>query len=270
MVICVDDSEMFEEDSAIEQEEPEPVVIPMDIVEAEYTIQGEGIFVGTPSLILRMANCNKKCIWCDVKKKRIDRKYNMNSIVRVLAEYVDVDLVITGGEPLVQLDALGYIINTAIAMKSMRNTHSRIIVETNGSISPNDMKWAIRFEESRLTDEAINRVFWSVSPKLHSSAEEWRTTKFQDFLKLPNIQFKFTINPFDLDDIIDLKSILCLMPPEIPVVVQSVTAFEDYDHEGYQRSLNELCDIVLKSRYPQIRLIPQVQKVIWGLARESI
>jgi Organic radical activating enzymes len=38
------------------------------VSEIFYSIQGEGKFVGVPSLFLRFAGCDVGCIWCDTKE----------------------------------------------------------------------------------------------------------------------------------------------------------------------------------------------------------
>jgi organic radical activating enzyme len=260
--------EDFPLDDEIE-ETPQPrVSIPMNIAEAEHTIQGEGILIGTQSLIIKMIGCNMKCTYCYVKKKRPDRVFNMDTIVRMLEDYCDIDLVITGGEPFMQPDALGYIINKALAIRREVGSISNVTVETNGTVSPQVLKLT-RFDESRVSDEDLNSVLFTVSPKLHSSGEEWSKTKFSDFMKLRNIQFKLIVNPFDPDDIIDMQRVISFMPNEMNIVVAPVIPLnlDDYDFDGFQRLLNELCKLLIDNGITKARLIPQVQRVIWGLQR---
>ena len=265
-----EESEMYEEYIPEPEPEPEVINIPMNISEAEHTIQDGGILVGMPALTLKLLGCNLNCIWCDVKKKKVDRAYNMSSIIPLLVGYADLDLVITGGEPLIQPNALGYILNIALDARQELGYSSNVVVETNGTISPDILKRS-QHETCRLTNEKMNSIVWSVNPKLHSSGEEWSKTKFVDFIDFRNIQIKLTVNPFDADDVTDMRRIVSLIPNGIHIVAQPVVRdLEDYDHEGYQKSLSELFKIITDERFARVRLIPQIHKVIWGMQKESL
>ena len=276
MVAAEKEEAVSEEEPAFEdfplEEEPEEEIqrtyIPMNIAEAEHTIQGEGILVGTQSLIIRMIGCNMKCVYCYVKKKAPDRSFNMDSMIRVLQDFAEIDLVITGGEPFMQPDALGYLINVALAIRKDIGSQSSVTVETNGTISPSILKMT-RFDASRVSDESLNSVLFTISPKLHSSGEEWSNTKFAEFMKLQNVQFKLVVNPYDQDDVVDMQRIISFMPTDMNIVVQPVVPLnlEDYDYEGYQRLLHDLFNILIKRGLYKARLIPQVQRIIWGLHR---
>ncbi len=76
-------------------------MLKIKINEIFYSLQGEGLFTGTPAIFIRLADCNLSCYFCDtdfsVKKEMTElkileecKKYNCNRII------------ITGGEPLLQ------------------------------------------------------------------------------------------------------------------------------------------------------------------------
>ena len=73
------------------------------IMEHFYTIQGEGYHTGVPAYFIRIAGCNVKCWWCDVKDSWDGEKHPLIS-VKYLCEQVEKSgtekVVITGGEPL--------------------------------------------------------------------------------------------------------------------------------------------------------------------------
>lgn len=75
----------------------------LPIMEAFYTIQGEGRFTGYPAYFIRLGGCDVGCVWCDVKESWEAGKWPVKSIQEIVAEaekYPGRLVVITGGEPL--------------------------------------------------------------------------------------------------------------------------------------------------------------------------
>lgn len=82
----------------------------LPIMEAFYTIQGEGHFSGTPAYFVRLGGCDVGCVWCDVKDSWDASqwpKQTLDEIVAGAQAYKGRLAVITGGEPLMyDLDEL--------------------------------------------------------------------------------------------------------------------------------------------------------------------
>ncbi len=129
------------------------------------TIQGEGILIGMPSLFVRLASCNLRCIWnlpdgsitkCDTPYASFDTKNVQNVTTDYVFNIIKNNIgnmnhiVITGGEPFVQKKSLKTL---AKSIKDNLNLH--ITVETNGTI----------FDE----DAAKYIDLFSISPKLKNS-----------------------------------------------------------------------------------------------------
>jgi hypothetical protein len=92
---------------------------------------------------------------------------------------------------------------------------------------------------------------------------------------LPRVQFKFVMNGFEQEDLNDLREVMCFIPQSVPVVVQPVVdQLDDFDFEAYRKRIQELIKHVIDpnniERYGRVRVIPQIQKLIWGLDKESI
>ncbi len=79
------------------------VVTELPLMEAFYTIQGEGYFTGTPAYFIRLGGCDVGCHWCDVKESW-EALNHPNTPVQQIVEQVEAisakRVVITGGEPL--------------------------------------------------------------------------------------------------------------------------------------------------------------------------
>ncbi len=75
----------------------------LPLMEAFYTIQGEGRFTGHPAYFIRLGGCDVGCVWCDVKESWEAGKWPLVSIEKMVEEaasYPGRLVVITGGEPL--------------------------------------------------------------------------------------------------------------------------------------------------------------------------
>lgn len=74
----------------------------LPLMEAFYTLQGEGYHKGSAAYFIRIGGCDVGCHWCDVKESWEAEKHpptNIESIVTEAKKYSDT-IVITGGEPL--------------------------------------------------------------------------------------------------------------------------------------------------------------------------
>ncbi|WP_375585745.1 7-carboxy-7-deazaguanine synthase QueE [Cyclobacterium xiamenense] len=75
----------------------------LPLMEAFYTIQGEGTYSGQPAYFIRLGGCDVGCVWCDVKDSWEAGKWPLVEIDQIVAQ-ADAHparlAVITGGEPL--------------------------------------------------------------------------------------------------------------------------------------------------------------------------
>ena len=74
----------------------------LPVMEAFYTIQGEGFHSGRAAYFIRLGGCDVGCQWCDVKDSWDAEKHpvrSIDSIVNEATQYPSRFVVITGGEP---------------------------------------------------------------------------------------------------------------------------------------------------------------------------
>ncbi len=143
-----------------------------------YSLQGEGTRMGTPAVFLRLAGCNLTCRWCDTKHSW-GKGIEMDAAEvaeRVVSSNCG-NLVITGGEPLMQQEELE-------ALLALLPPDIFVEVESNGTLPP-----------SPVLKSRVNQ--WNISPKLrHSGNESTRALKSEvlaDFAALPHAWFKFVV-----------------------------------------------------------------------------
>lgn len=76
----------------------------MRINEIFYSLQGEGHYAGTPAVFVRFSGCNLKCPFCDTDFHSF-RELSIPEILREISVYPARRVILTGGEPTLQLTA---------------------------------------------------------------------------------------------------------------------------------------------------------------------
>lgn len=74
----------------------------LPLMEAFYTIQGEGFYKGKAAYFIRVGGCDVGCHWCDVKESWNAQLHPLTHITQIVQEakkHSDT-IVVTGGEPL--------------------------------------------------------------------------------------------------------------------------------------------------------------------------
>ena len=105
------------------------------VMEAFYTVQGEGAFTGQAAYFVRLGGCDVGCTWCDVKESWDSTKHPLRSVEELVSEASEHPgrlVVVTGGEPL--MHDLGPLTD------AFRAAGFRTHIETSGS-SPLSGAW---------------------------------------------------------------------------------------------------------------------------------
>ncbi|MFY9719696.1 MAG: 7-carboxy-7-deazaguanine synthase QueE [Candidatus Cybelea sp.] len=100
----------------------------LQLAEVFYSIQGEGHWVGTPAVFVRLAGCNLACDFCDTDYSTkffadVDR---VVGLVREVGNDCPM-VILTGGEPLAQSETMALI-------AALRADGRRVHIESNGTI----------------------------------------------------------------------------------------------------------------------------------------
>jgi len=96
----------------------------MTVVEIFYSLQGEGHYTGVPAVFVRLAGCNLKCWFCDTDFLH-GEEWTEEDIINKVCSYPTRYVVITGGEPTLQM--------TASLAERLHRAGKYIMMETNGT-----------------------------------------------------------------------------------------------------------------------------------------
>lgn len=101
----------------------------LPVMEAFYTLQGEGYYTGQAAYFIRLGGCDVGCHWCDVKESwnpDIHPARSAEQVAREAAAASDT-IVLTGGEPAMW--------NLDILTGTLHELGCRIHIETSGAYS---------------------------------------------------------------------------------------------------------------------------------------
>jgi 7-carboxy-7-deazaguanine synthase len=172
------------------------------VAELFYSLQGEGRLTGVPSVFIRLAGCNLRCVWCDTAYARepdAGQAHTLPELVRQACAFPTRFVVLTGGEPMLAegLQAL------AAALQAQQK---HVTIETNGTRPP----------------DGIACHLASISPKLrHSSATPGADESTR--INLPAIaawmdgydyQLKFVVS--SPDDVLEARCMLAGLGRPVP------------------------------------------------------
>ncbi len=211
------------------------------------SIQGEGPAIGRPRTFVRLSGCNLHCIWCDTAytwnwvgtafahqnstKFEIGAEMVKLSAIETAARIKALPskgVVITGGEPLLQTEAVVELIDALRA-----DDHRAIVdIETNGSLVP--------------SEDLIDRVdCFVVSPKLaHAGNDETVALKpdaLRRYAELPSASYKFVCTTADdVDAVAKIAETYAFAPQRIYIMPEGVTS------EAIRARGPQLIDAVIK------------------------
>lgn len=100
----------------------------LPVMEAFYTIQGEGFFSGQAAYFIRLAGCDVGCHWCDVKESWDAEAHPLMAVADIVAGALAFPgrlVVITGGEPLLY--------NLGCLTQALKAAGFQVNIETSGA-----------------------------------------------------------------------------------------------------------------------------------------
>jgi len=207
----------------------------MRINEIFFSIQGEGINIGIPMVFVRVTGCNLRCKWCDTQYAFEEgTEMSIEEIFRRVEEFGVKRVCITGGEPLLYKEI------TKLITKFIDNGYF-VQVQTNGSKTIQEMPC----EENLCISMDIKCPSSGMHDKMDFSNIE---------LLSPYDELKFVIG--DEKDLDYALKVIEKYEPRTNVVFQPV----------YGTDIRLLADAVVSKRL-NVRVLPQLHKIIWGEVR---
>ena len=251
----------------------------MQVMEIYLAPQGEGIYIGEPSIFVRFFGCNLRCSWCDtaysINSKEWKKAFpeaeegpytemSPDEGVEAILGYGGITpVVLTGGEPLLQMD-FGKLTDKLISLGS------RVTVETNGTVIPNEWPTFLRLSEAR------HQILWSISPKMDSAATvKPNKEKLEMFLTRGEpVQLKFVISTIaDFHEAAQLLHDLHTYAYEPHIVFQpnGMVLDQEFGLAAYIGRLKWMQEFILREiPYKNARVLPQLHAMIHGWEARNV
>jgi len=215
----------------------------MYLQEIFFSFQGEGLYIGQSQIFIRFAGCNLSCSYCDEPQSfESGTKYTPDEILNTIKPMLKSkphSIAITGGEPLLQVDAL---------KELLPQLSLPLYLETNGTL-PKHLS--------------------EIKDQIDIFAVDYKPGYDEEFIEFLNqitdpkktfVKYIVTKSP-PIRDIQKLVKIISTINPEIALVLQPVTPFsgikEKATFEDIQKTYN-----LAKHELPNVRVIPQTHKLM--------
>ena len=217
----------------------------MKIAEIFYSLQGEGMLIGTPSVFVRVSGCNLRCTWCDTPYTSWapeGTERSVDEIVREVERHPATHVVITGGEPML----------FPAVVELTQTLRGHITIETAGTVH-----------------QPVRCGLMSISPKLANSTphdrEGGRFAAQHDRLRWqPAIvqrlmypyQLKFVVSsPGDLEEIHRMIQETGAQPDRVVLMPEGTSATVLHERGAW------LADIAKREGF---RFSPRLHVELWG------
>lgn len=222
----------------------------MKIAEIFYSLQGEGILTGVPSVFVRTSGCNLRCTWCDTPytswQPEGEERSN-DEIVAAVAAHGASHVVVTGGEPMI---APGI----AALTERLREAGLHITIETAGTVfapvACDLMSISPKLENSIPRDRDGGR--WAAQ---HDRLR-WQPDVLRRLINGYDFQLKFVIAaPGDVEEVERIRQ-------EIGVAAARVILMPEGTHrEAVQQRGVWLAELCKQGGY---RYSPRLHIDLWG------
>lgn len=218
------------------------------------TIQGEGAYIGRPTVFVRFGGCDYRCLWCDTMHavgKQYAHEWAKMTAVDILAKVG----ALTGGQPILITisggnPAIQQLKEFLILGKANGHTFS---METQGSVSK---PWF------HLLDQL------TFSPKPPSSGETTDWAKLDACIAAAQgVQNSLKVVVFDRIDYAYAQDV-AKRHPDLPMFLSIGNDDTDpkaaVDKEALHAKMRQLIDWVNEDKWYDVTILPQLHVLLWG------
>lgn len=221
------------------------------MTEIFYSLQGEALTSGLPTIFVRLTGCPLRCVYCDTEYAFSGgERQSLESIMTTIASFPCKRICLTGGEPLAQPNAIEL-------MKLLLSEGYEISLETAGALSVQNVPPAVSKVMDLKTPSSgeVDKNLWSNLDYLtqHDQLKfvimnrtdyDWAKAKLLEY-KLEQLVGSVWFSPmFNVANDVDLGQ----GSPEVPVLAR------------------ELAEWLLADALP-VRFQLQLHKIIWADAK---
>lgn len=241
----------------LEQIQVTKFILKARVIEIYYSISGEGISTGLPTVLVRFSGCSLRCGQIDGKKLWCDSPFALNpnlgellSVSQVLQKIknltnLPVQVLLTGGEPL-EGEKRDFSIEIAKKISQMRHkkNYALIRMETNGKESISGMDCMVFSLDYKLPGSGMEKFM---------NLDNFEVLKIR---KNPLDEVKFVVR--DYEDFQRSQAIIKKFKLNTNILYSPVTG---------ECSPIELSEWIKSNPHPNSRLSLQIHKYIWGNKR---
>lgn len=214
------------------------------LTEIFYSLQGEALTAGLPTIFIRLTGCPLRCVYCDTTYAFSGgERLGLDEILAKVKNYPCKRVCLTGGEPLAQP-------NSIALMKRLLDEGYEISLETAGALSVAEVPTAVSKVMDLKTPSSgeVDKNLWENLPFL-----------------TPHDQIKIVIA--DFEDYLWAKQIVLAHDLANKVgIVWFSPMFDIQKNAGVPSLATDLAQWILQDALP-VRLQLQLHKIIWADAR---
>ena len=220
------------------------------LTEIFYSLQGEALTSGLPTIFIRLTGCPLRCVYCDTEYAFTGgERQSLETIIETIKSYPCKRICLTGGEPLAQPNAIEL-------MKRLLSDGYEISLETAGALTVANVPKAVSKVMDLKTPSSgeVDKNLWSNLDHLTQYDQikfvimnredyDWAKTKLSEH-KLNELVDTVWFSPmFNVAEDIDDE-----VSPDVPVLAR------------------ELAEWMLADALP-VRFQLQLHKIIWADAK---
>lgn len=225
------------------------------LTEIFYSLQGEALTSGLPTIFVRLTGCPLRCVYCDTEYAFTGgERQSLEAIIAVIKSYPCKRICLTGGEPLAQPNAIEL-------MKRLLSDGYEISLETAGALTVAHVPLAVSKVMDLKTPSSgeVDKNLWSNLDYLtqHDQIKfvimnredyDWAKAKLAEYQLDKRVGTVWFSPMFTVADDVDKAANREMSSPDVPVLAR------------------ELAEWILADALP-VRFQLQLHKIIWADAK---